>query len=95
MRIAMEANERARWFERPLSVLRFELWIEDAAHPYSKPCPPSPSFPGKSKIEPKIGPKPSGSITAPDRNSAPSPILLQPRRACTLIGASNKSQRNG
>ena len=31
VRVGMEASGHARWFERLLSELRFELWIGDAA----------------------------------------------------------------
>src|ERR1700731_4197010 len=31
VRVGMEASGRARWFERMLSALQFELWIGDAA----------------------------------------------------------------
>jgi transposase len=31
VRVGMEASGHARWFERMLSALRFELWIGDAA----------------------------------------------------------------
>jgi hypothetical protein len=30
----MEASGHARWFERLVAVLQFELWIEDAADPH-------------------------------------------------------------
>jgi transposase len=31
VRVGMEASGHARWFERSLSELRFDLWIGDAA----------------------------------------------------------------
>jgi hypothetical protein len=31
MRVGMEASGRARWFERLLAELKFELWMGDAA----------------------------------------------------------------
>ena len=31
VRVGMEASGHARWFERLLTELQFELWIEDAA----------------------------------------------------------------
>ncbi len=31
VRVGMEANGHARWFERLLAELNFELWIGDAA----------------------------------------------------------------
>jgi transposase len=31
VRVEMEASGHARWFERLLSELKFELWIGDAA----------------------------------------------------------------
>lgn len=34
VRVGMEASGHARWFERLVAVLQFELWIEDAADPH-------------------------------------------------------------
>src|SRR5712692_2677227 len=36
VRVGMEASGHARWFERPLAELQFELWIGDAAEIQSK-----------------------------------------------------------
>ncbi len=35
VRVKMEASGHARWFERLLAELNFELWIDDAANPIS------------------------------------------------------------
>ena len=36
VRVGMEASGHARWFERLLSELRFELWIYEAWHPMKR-----------------------------------------------------------
>ena len=38
VRVGMEASGHARWFERLLAELQFELWIGDAAEIRAKRC---------------------------------------------------------
>ena len=51
VRVGMEASGHARWFERLLAELQFELWIGDAADtscpaPQSAICSRTPETPG-------------------------------------------------
>ena len=46
VRVGMEASGQARWFERLLSELQFELWIGDAAEIRTKASPVSAPTPG-------------------------------------------------